>query len=88
MDRQVYRLRTALLRALLGYHPPNARDAQGLAVRMVDGGRTPGRRREKGDRRLTVDEGSVRTLSVEKRRRRKVMGVVEVAAMAMAVEVE
>jgi hypothetical protein len=30
----------------------------------------------------------VRTLSVEKRRRRKVMGVVEVTAMAMAVEVE
>jgi hypothetical protein len=55
---------------------------------MVDGGRTPGKRQEKGDRRLTVDEGSVRTLSVEKRRRRKVMGVVEVAAMAMALEVE
>jgi hypothetical protein len=45
VHRWVYRLRTALLRALLGYHPPNARDAQGLAVRMVDRGRTPGRRR-------------------------------------------
>jgi hypothetical protein len=54
------------------YHPPNARDAQGLAVRMVDGGRTPGRRREKGDRRLTVGEGSVRAVSVEERRGRKV----------------
>jgi hypothetical protein len=44
---------------------------------MVDGGRTPGRQREKGDRRLTVGEGSVRAVSVEERRGRKVTGVNE-----------
>jgi hypothetical protein len=37
----------------LGYHPPNARDARGLAVRMVDGGITPRRREKVG--RSTAD---------------------------------
>jgi hypothetical protein len=57
----------------------------------VDGGRTPGRRREKGDRWLTVSGGSGRAVSVKERRGRKVMGctiVFEVEAMAMAVEME
>jgi hypothetical protein len=37
----------------LGYHPPNARDARGLAVKMVDGGITPRRAEEVG--RSTAD---------------------------------
>jgi hypothetical protein len=37
----------------LGYHPPNARNARSLAVRMVDGGITPRRGEKVG--RSTAD---------------------------------
>jgi hypothetical protein len=38
------------------YHPPSARDARGLAMRMVDRGKTPERRIETADQELTIAE--------------------------------